>query len=140
MKLGWIHVSGPSGLAAEALARLEWIADAYLPVSAPVQHAAGRWLALAPGIQQAILDRTSAGLAGLRAAIPAESGWRVLPLEGGWSATVEVPRVRSEEDWVLHLLETQGLLLQPGFFYDFERDGLLVASLLAEAVGQIRPV
>jgi hypothetical protein len=37
-------------------------------------------------------------------------------------------------------LETQGLLLQPGFFYDFERDGLLVASLLAEAVGQIRPV
>ncbi len=56
MKLGWIHVAGPEPLRREALERLEWIADAYLPASAPVQLAAPRWLELAPLIQARILD------------------------------------------------------------------------------------
>ena len=45
MKLGWVVVSGPQELRAEAQARLEVIADTYLSVSAPVALAAPRWLA-----------------------------------------------------------------------------------------------
>jgi hypothetical protein len=55
---------------------------------------------------------------------------RVLDVEAGWYATVQVPRVRSEEEWVLHLLEQHGVLVQPGFFYDFESEAYLVLSLL----------
>ena len=43
---------------------------------------------------------------------------------------LDVPRLHTEEEWALRLLEGQGVLVQPGFFFDFEREALLVASLL----------
>jgi len=43
-----------------------------------------------------------------------------------------VPRTRSEEEWCLELLDRDGVLVQPGFFYDFEREVFLVTSLLTE--------
>jgi hypothetical protein len=45
-----------------------------------------------------------------------------------------MPRIRSEEEWVLGLL-SHDVLVQPGFFYDFESEAFLVLSLLTlEAV------
>ncbi|MGA3026683.1 MAG: pyridoxal phosphate-dependent aminotransferase, partial [Bryobacteraceae bacterium] len=37
---------------------------------------------------------------------------------------------RSEEEWALLLLDRHGVLVQPGFFYDFETEAFLVVSLL----------
>jgi hypothetical protein len=51
-------------------------------------------------------------------------------VEGGWYITVQTPRVRSEEEWVLELLVRENVLVQPGFFYDFESEAYLVLSLL----------
>jgi aspartate/methionine/tyrosine aminotransferase len=132
MKLGWIHASGPRPLLTAALERLEWIADAYLPVSAPIQHAAVRWMQLAPAIQTAIRARCLENLAIARRTFSARGGARILAPEGGWCVVLDVPRFYSEEEWTLRLLEREGVLLQPGFFYDFEREALLVASLLPE--------
>ena len=42
MKLGWMAAGGPPPLVDAALARLEIICDAFLSVSAPVQHARPR--------------------------------------------------------------------------------------------------
>ena len=130
MKLGWIHASGPHPLLTEALERLEWIADAYLPVSAPIQHAAVRWMELVPQIQAAIRARCRENLAIARRAFSSAGGARILEPEGGWCVVIDVPRFHSEEDWTLRLLERFGVLLQPGFFYEFEREAFLVASLL----------
>jgi alanine-synthesizing transaminase len=130
MKLGWIHASGPRKLVAEALERLDWIADAYLPVSAPIQHATVRWMELVPQIQAAIRTRCLENLAIARGSFSPNGGARMLEPEGGWCVVLDVPRFHSEEDWTLRLLECEGVLLQPGFFYDFEREALLVASLL----------
>ncbi len=132
MKLGWMHAAGPEGLRREALARLEWIADSYLPVSAPIQHAAARWLELTPWIQDGIRTRTRANRDSWMQAISAESGWRVLASAGGWCAILEAPRFHSEEEWVMSALESYHVQLQPGFFYDFERGAFLIASLLVE--------
>lgn len=132
MKLGWIHVSGPRPLLTEALERLEWIADAYLPVSAPVQHAAVRWMELAPQIQAAIRARCLENLTAARRAFSTTGGARILEPEGGWCVVIDVPRFHSEEEWTLRLLERDGVLLQPGFFYDFEREAFLIASLLPQ--------
>jgi aspartate/methionine/tyrosine aminotransferase len=132
MKLGWIHASGPRPLLAAALERLEWIADAYLSVSAPIQHAAVRWMQLAPTIQAAIRARCLENLSIAREAFSARGGARIFEPEGGWCVVIDVPRFYSEENWTLRLLERDGVLLQPGFFYDFEREALLVASLLPE--------
>jgi hypothetical protein len=54
----------------------------------------------------------------------------LLATEGGWYAILEAPRIQSEEDWVLNLLVEDNVLVQPGFFFDFEREAFLVISLL----------
>jgi aspartate/methionine/tyrosine aminotransferase len=56
----------------------------------------------------------------------------VLNVEGGWYGVIQVPRVCSEEDWVLRLLEEQNVVVQPGYFFDFEAEAFLVVSLLTE--------
>jgi aspartate/methionine/tyrosine aminotransferase len=129
MKLGWIVASGPADLRAAAQERLEWIADTYLSVGAPVQCAAGRLLALGDAIQRRIRERTAANLYHAREAL-AGTAANILAVEGGWYITMQAPRVRSEEEWVLELLAREGVLVQPGFFYDFESEAYLVVSLL----------
>jgi hypothetical protein len=45
---------------------------------------------------------------------------------------VQVPAVASEDTIVLDLLEQTGVLVHPGYFFDFEREAFLVVSLLPE--------
>jgi alanine-synthesizing transaminase len=137
-KLGWIRVSGPAKH--EALEALELIADNFLSVATPVQVALPEILRLAPRIRDAIRTRTRANLDVLRAAVP--SSVTALPVEGGWSAVVRVPRVMSDEELALALLD-RGVVVQPGYFFDFAQEGFLVLSLLtaeevfAEGVRQL---
>ena len=56
----------------------------------------------------------------------------MLSCEGGWSAVLQVPALRSEESLVLTLLTEDHVLVHPGFFFDFEREAFLVVSLLLE--------
>ena len=129
MKLGWIVASGPDHLA--ALDGLEWIADTYLSVSTPIQLALPNILSAARPVQEQIRSRTASNLEHLRKnLIAAACPYRCLTIEGGWYAILEVPRIRSEEEWVLQLLAEKDVLVQPGFFYDFESEAFLVLSLL----------
>ena len=129
MKLGWLVVSGPAALRAEAWEKLEWIADTYLSVSTPVQCAAAHLLTAGDTVQRQIRHRASANLAFARGAL-AGSPANILAVEGGWYITLQVPRIHSEEEWTLQLLERADVLVQPGFFYDFESEAYLVVSLL----------
>jgi aspartate/methionine/tyrosine aminotransferase len=128
-KLGWIRVSGPGK--AEALDALELIADNFLSVATPVQVALSELLPLGTIVRQRISQRTRENLDVLRRAIAAAPSAHVLPVEGGWSAVIRVPRVMSDEDLALVLLD-RGVVVQPGYFFDFESDGYLVVSLLTE--------
>ena len=128
MKLGWIVASGSRHQ--EALAGLEWIADTFLSVATPVQVALPRLLASSATVQDQIRERTRANLAGLRDALTAGSPCHLLRAEGGWYAVLQIPRTRGEEAWCLHLLAVHNVLVQPGFFYDFESEAFLVLSLL----------
>ncbi|MCL4402347.1 MAG: pyridoxal phosphate-dependent aminotransferase [Acidobacteria bacterium] len=130
MKLGWIVTAGPERLRQEAFEKLEWIADTYLSVGTPVQYAAANLLAAGEAVQGQIAARARDNLEHLRAAIGADSPFRVLAVEGGWYAVVQAPRVRSEEEWALELLGSHDVLVQPGFFYDFPAEAYLVISLL----------
>lgn len=126
-KLGWIQVSGPGKR--EAIAALEMIADTYLSVSTPVQAALPELLAIAPRIRSAIRERTAGNLASLRAMIATRPELTLLPVEGGWSAIVRLPRVRDDEELALDYLAA-GVVVHPGYFFDFDRDGFVVLSLL----------
>jgi len=127
LKLGWIVADGPGH--PEALDRLELIADTYLSVATPVQLALPTLLSLSTALRDQIRKRTSANLAWLRS-ITAGSEFQALHVEGGWYATLQVPRTRSEEEWALMLLRERDVLVQPGFFFDFESEAYLVLSLL----------
>lgn len=129
MKLGWIVVSGPEHLRRQALDRLELIADTYLSVATPVQHAAARWLELCPAFQRQVLVRLRGNLHFLRSTLK-ESPCRLLEVEGGWYASVRIPQTLSEQEWVLRFLAEDNVLVQPGFFYDFASEAYIVLSLL----------
>jgi alanine-synthesizing transaminase len=136
LKLGWVAVSGPDALAAEAMGRLEVIADTYLSVSTPVQLALPEILARRGPLQAAIRARTAENLAALDAAITAAGNLapvRRLAIDGGWYATLEVPRTRTEDAWVELLIREEGVIVHPGYFFDFAEEGYLVVSLLPEA-------
>jgi len=129
-KLAWIVMSGPSQRRLKAGEQLELIADTYLSVGAPVQHAAPRLLAVRREIQPQILGRCRGNLEALRSLVAGHPACGLLEPEGGWYATVRMPAVLGEEDWALTLLERDKVLTQPGYFYDFEEEPLLVISLL----------
>ncbi len=129
MKLAWICAGGPDALVAEAFARLELVADTYLSVATPVQLALPRLLATRHTVENAIRARSRANLQSLIGAL-AGSAASVLVPEGGWYACVRLPRVADEERWVVDLLERDGVLVQPGWFYDFEDEPFIVVSLI----------
>jgi aspartate/methionine/tyrosine aminotransferase len=129
MKLGWM-VLGEHRFE-ESFERLELVADTFLSVGTPIQHAAPRLLAMRPKLQESIRGRLRRNLDVLRTSA-AGSHCSVLDVEGGWYATLAVPRTRTEEEWVLALLEQDDVLVQPGFFFDFDAEAFLVLSLLTE--------
>lgn len=124
MKLGWILTSGPEAERKEALARLDLIADTFLSVNTPVQHAAEVWLSEALLIQRQIKERVKRNFDFL-----CSSGLKVLPIEGGWYATIEISGIE-EETFVLRMLKEHHVLLHPGFFFDFIDSSYVVVSLL----------
>jgi alanine-synthesizing transaminase len=132
LKLGWIAVSGPLELRQEALRRLEVIADTYLSVNTPVQQALPDLLGMRGAIQGRIVSRLRANRGWLERACAPPHPCACLPAEGGWYSIVQVPRSRTDEQWCLELLEHEGILAHPGYFFDFPSEGYLVLSLLPE--------
>jgi aspartate/methionine/tyrosine aminotransferase len=130
MKVGWIAVGGPASPAAEAVAALELIADTYLSVNAPAQAALPALLQLGPLARAALKPRLQANADFLRARTAGGSALSLLDSEAGWSLIVRVPAVLSDEAWARLLLEQDGLLVQPGYFFDLVGGTFLVVSLL----------
>lgn len=133
VKLGWIIAGGPVAPRDAALAALEFVADTFLSVATPVQIAAGDLIHRAAPVRSQIQQRVRSNLAALREVARSFPACDVLRVEGGWSACVRVPRIRREEQFVVELLEREGILVHPGYFFDFPHEAVLVISLLPEA-------
>ncbi|MFZ0610734.1 MAG: pyridoxal phosphate-dependent aminotransferase [Desulfobacterales bacterium] len=130
VKLGWIAVAGNSVRSQVARMHLETLLDFYLSVGTPVQHAADALLARRHAIQRQILARIDANSRFLEKQIASTGNCRVLKREGGWYAVVDILDTVSDEERVLQLLADDNTLVHPGFFYDFNREGFVVVSLL----------
>ncbi len=129
MKLGWMVVAGPPQLATAALERLEVIGDAFLSVGTPVQHALPVLLAEGERLRNRILRRVLRNRAHLARTFRGSPA-SLLESAAGWYAVLQLPKTRSDEAWALDLLERDGVLVQPGFLFDFDAEGFLVLSLL----------
>ncbi len=129
MKLSWIVVAGPRGEAEEAVRRLEVIADTHLSVNIPVQHALPRWLDVGETVREQILERVRANRTWLERET-AETQVRCLRAEGGWYAVLRLPEDVCEEPWTVDLVRREGVLVHPGYFFDFPEEPFIVVSLL----------
>ncbi len=130
LKLGWMALRGPSAQVHAALMRLEIVADAYLSVSTPVQYAAPRLLEQGHAVRQQIRHRVVQNYRMLQQAVSAVPSCQLLRAEGGWSAVLRIPHTMPEDERVIRLLEEDHVLVHPGYFFDFPREGYLVVSLL----------
>ena len=136
MKVGWLACRGPATLEAKALVRLEIIADTFLSMNAPAQHALPGWLATRVGIAGQIRARV---LENLRA-VPLELS-PLMP-EAGWSAILRLPV--PAEDRLEELVRTAGVIVHPGSFYGVAGRNRVVVSLLgrpaefAEGVAKLK--
>lgn len=130
VKLGWIAIGGEPPVVAAVRDRLEIIADTYLSVSTPVQTAAPRLIAGGERLRAQVIERARANLAELWRVVAANPALELLRVEGGWSAVVRVPATRAEEDLAIALVEEDGVLVHPGYFFDFEREAYVVVSLI----------
>ena len=134
MKLAWIVVSGPEGIAAEAMHRLEVISDTYLSQNAPVQLAAETLLEQRRKIQPQLMSRIEANVREFDGQLAGQKSCARLEIEGGWYAVLRVPVTRSDEDLAIELFTRQSVLVHPGHFYDFPHDGYVVLSLVTPPI------
>jgi alanine-synthesizing transaminase len=131
MKLAWTCIAGPSRELAQALPRLELIADTFLSPNTPVQQALSEILASRTPVERALRARSAENWDVLKRTLRGSAATPLF-LEGGWYATVRLPALQTEAEWVLALLEQDGVLTQPGWFYDFLDGAHLVLSLITE--------
>jgi len=132
MKLSWIALGGSEARRPEAMARLELIADTYLCLSTPVQAALSELLAIGAAQRAAIKKRIAENITALSSALEAVGAVTLIPAQGGWTALLRVPALQSEEELVVSLVQEAGVLVHPGYFFDFESEAILVLSLLVE--------
>ena len=127
LKLGWMAFYAPREQFEPIRAALEFVEDAYLSVSAPAQALARPLLANSRAYEARVKERLLQNWQTLREAFPAKYCPEVL---GGWYAVVRLGA--DDEELTLRLLREKHVLVQPGFFFDFDEDGWVVVSLLQE--------
>ncbi len=131
-KLGWIRVNGEPALKSRVLAGLELIADTYLSVSGIVQRALPDLLPVGEGIRTLIRARCMTNLSTLRSAFDDVEGCELIEPDAGWSAVIRVPQLTDDESLAIELLKQCAVRVHPGYFFEFEREGHIVVSLLPE--------
>ncbi len=127
MKCSWIVTTGPEALVIEALARLEVIADTFLSMNAPIQHALPTWLGQRGDIQQQIITRMRENITTLDTRLEQTSAHR-LSMQGGWTTILRVPRTIDGVSFAAAAL-ARDVIVQPGDFYGLP-EGRAVLSLL----------
>jgi alanine-synthesizing transaminase len=132
MKLAWIVTCGPAAEVAAAQARLEVIADTYLSMNAPIQWATPALLDQRKDIQAQLLNRILGNLSELDRQLAAQKTCQRLSIEGGWYAVLRVPVTQTDEELAVDLMRRKSVLIHPGHFYDFPKDGYLVLSLITQ--------
>jgi alanine-synthesizing transaminase len=130
MKASWMVCLGPEEVRNEAMRRLEIIADTFLSMNAPVQHALPGWLAGRHAIQRQLRDRVQRNLEALDGALVPQHQISRLACDGGWYATLRTPPFATGEALAVRLLERCGIAVHPGSFFGFAEQNRLVVSLL----------
>ena len=130
MKVAWLACAGPVELVRTAVERLEVIADTYLSLNAPTQWAVPALFEQRRSLQLQLLARIRKNLEQLQRQLASQNACELLEAEGGWYAVLRVPADRPDEQRAITLMQEQHVVVHPGHFFDFSKDGFLVLSLI----------
>lgn len=135
LKIAWLEVSGSESDVAAALARLDVIADAFLPFSDVLAQRLEQYLAAVPAATRATRQRCHENLAILSELVRTEPSGTVslLEPEGGWNALLRFPAHVDEDALITGLIAQRGITAQPGYFFDMPFAGVVSVSLLLDA-------
>ncbi|MBQ5779670.1 MAG: pyridoxal phosphate-dependent aminotransferase, partial [Aeriscardovia sp.] len=130
IKTAWIEVSGPEEEVKEALTRLDFIADNFLPNSWFQNQSTPSLLKLAPEKVKEVRERCLQNLELLKEAFskPALASSLIAP-DGGWSALIRFPATVDEDELVKALIRQFSLSAQPGYFFDVPFNCVAVSLL-----------
>jgi alanine-synthesizing transaminase len=124
MKIGWMAVTGDDALVKKSVAALDLISDTFLPVNEIAQFAVPEIFRLGGDF----LRRYRNWILGCRAAaLEALEGVNFVPSRGGFYFTI--PLGGDEEEAAAGLLENDGILVHPGYFYDIAPDHLVMTFI-----------
>jgi aspartate/methionine/tyrosine aminotransferase len=132
IKIGWIGILGEPALVKKTTRILHGISDTFLPVNELAQFALAALLEegkiFMKHYQEEIKRRYEIAVSILSSA----PGLSFLPSEGGFYMTLKIknPKV-SEEKVALNLLEKEGILAHPGYFYGLPPGHLVVSFILS---------
>jgi len=134
LKLAWIHVQGNATDKKKAKRHLEWMCDAFLSVGTAPQAACAELLRRRAEFQDPVRERIGFNLRQLRQAAEETPNLEPLWPQGGWCVPVRchgiVEQGMDDEAFAIRLVEAEGVLVQPGYFFDFDEEDVLVLSLL----------
>lgn len=134
VKIAWLEVSGPEELVREAKARLDIIADAFLPFSDILAAHLPGVLEEIPSQSARTRGRCAANLATLQGLVGEDptSSVTVMAPQGGWNVLLRFPSHIDEDELIEKLLQDFGIYCQPGYFFDLPFAGTFSLSLLLE--------
>lgn len=132
VKVAWLEVSGPEALVEEAKARLDIIADAFLPFSDILAAKLPGFLEKIPRQLEETRGRCAVNLAALQDLVGEDptSTVTVMQPQGGWSVLLRFPAHIDQDELVEKLLNDFGIYCQPGYFFDLPFAGTISLSLL----------
>jgi aspartate/methionine/tyrosine aminotransferase len=124
MKIGWMAITGEAELVRKATSALELISDTFLPVNEIAQFAVPEIFRRGKEFLKAYVrwvarcrDQAVEGLKGVS----------FVPPRGGFYITVPIDT--DEERAAATLLEQEGILVHPGYFYDIAPDHLVMTFI-----------
>ncbi|MBQ5493158.1 MAG: pyridoxal phosphate-dependent aminotransferase [Aeriscardovia sp.] len=139
IKTAWIEVSGGEEEVAEAEARLDFIADSFLPNSWFQNESTPGLLEMAPKKTEEVRKRAEDNLKVLRKAFfGRDLASSLIEPQGGWSALVRFASTIDEDALVTELIRKYALSAQPGYFFDMPFNCVAVSLLPSVGVSESR--
>jgi len=124
IKIGWMAITGQDSLVKKSIAALDLISDTFLPVNEIAQFAVPDLFAQGKDFLEHYKQWVSQCR---KAAVDGLAGLSFTAPRGGFYITLRI--ARDEEQVASTLLEREGILVHPGYFYDIAPDHLVMTFI-----------
>ncbi len=129
LKVGWMALSGEEDLVQRAIRALEMVSDTFLPVNELAQAAIPKILLEGRSFLKRYCTTVRKRTTFCANLIRERSYLSSVRAGGGFFVTVRLRSEIDEEQFAIELLDKEGVLVHPGYFYDMEGSHFVMATV-----------